>query len=66
MNDDKATRHGRVAIIGFNVMVILCMIVYSWLRGGISELHFIDFIVTIVLSTGVGAGAFKVANILDL
>ena len=66
MGDDKANRPGTIAIIGFNVMVILCMFLFSWLRGGMANLHFFDFIITLVLATGGGAAAFKVAMVLDL
>lgn len=56
--DDNIQRWAMFAIIAFNITVILCMIVYSLIRGGMSGLNIGDFIVTLVLAIIVGGGVF--------
>lgn len=57
--DDNTQRWAMFAIIAFNITVILCMIVYSFKRvGGMAGLHFMDFLVTLVLAAIVGGGVF--------
>ena len=66
MNDDKSSRHGMYAIIAFNLTIIFCMMVFAWLRGGMTYLHFFDFVGGFVLATAAAGGVFGAANVLDL
>ena len=65
MNDDKARQHGMIAIIAFNLAVIFCMVVFAWLRGGMTYLHLMDFVGAVVISTIVAAAALGVASVVD-
>ena len=57
--DENTQRWAMFAIIGFNVTIILCMIVYSIKReGGMAGLYFSDFIVALVLAGIVAGGVF--------
>lgn len=61
--DENTQRRAMFAIIGFNVTIILCMIVYSFKReGGASGLYLLDFIVAIVLASLVAGGVFWIAK----
>ena len=62
MDDDKAGRHAKIAVIAFNVTIIFCMIVFSWLRGGMTYLHFFDFFWAVVLAALAAGGAFGEAT----
>jgi uncharacterized membrane protein YcaP (DUF421 family) len=64
--DDNIRRWAMYAVIGFNLTVILLMIICSFVRGGMSALHLIDFIVTIVLALAVGGGVFWGSKNLNL
>ena len=63
--DDKTRRWSMIAIIAFNFMVLLCMIIYIYKRGGMGGLYFMDFIVTIVLATFAAAAAYVVSMMMD-
>jgi cytosine/uracil/thiamine/allantoin permease len=62
---DKTRKWSMIALIAFNITVILCMIGYVLGRGGLGGLYFMDFVVAIVLATFVACGAFIVAMMLD-
>ena len=62
MDDNKSSRHGTFAVVGFNVMVILCMFLFAWLRGGMANLHFIDFVGAILLATIAGGDGLRSGN----
>jgi hypothetical protein len=64
--DDKTQRWSMVALIAFNVTVILCMIIYIMARGGMGGLFFGDFFVALVLGAVVACVAFIAAMKLDL
>jgi hypothetical protein len=55
--DDNIRRWAMYSVIAFNVTVILFMIVFSLFRtGGMAGLHFIDFVITLLLAI-IAAGA---------
>ena len=54
-----------IALMAFNITIILCMVGYIFKRGGMGGLYFMDFVVTIVLATFVACGAFIAAMMLD-
>jgi hypothetical protein len=66
MDDDKAGRHAKIAVIAFNVTIIFLMIVFAWLRGGMTYLHFFDFIGAVVLAALAAGGAYGAATVLDV
>jgi hypothetical protein len=65
--NDNTQRWISFAIIAFNVIVILCMIVFSFIRvGGMAGLYFSDFVLTLVLAILVGGGVFWASKRLNL
>ena len=65
--DDNTQRWASFAIIAFNVIVILCMIVFSFIRvGGMAGLSKWDFVLTLVLASIVGGGVFWASKQLKL
>jgi hypothetical protein len=64
--DEKIKRRGMFAVIGFNLTVILCMIVFVILRGGLVRLGLWDFVITVFLGLVMAAGTFGAASKLDL
>jgi len=64
--DEKIKRHGMFAVIGFNVTVILCVIVFVSLRGGLVRLGVWDFVITILLGLVVAAATFGITTRMDL
>jgi hypothetical protein len=64
--DEKIKRHGMFAVIGFNLTVILWVIVFVSLRGGLARLGVWDFVITIFLGLVVAAATLGVATRMDL
>jgi len=64
--DEKIKRHGMFAVIGFNLTVILCVIVFVSLRGGLARLGIWDFVITIFLGLVVAAATFRITTRMDL
>jgi hypothetical protein len=63
--EEKTRSWSMIAIIAFNITIILCMSGYILRRGGTGGLYFMDFVVAIVLATFVACGAFLAAMKLD-
>ena len=63
--EDKTRTWCMIALMAFNITIILCMVGYIFKRGGMGGLYFMDFVVTIVLATFVACGAFIAAMMLD-
>jgi hypothetical protein len=64
--DEKIKRHGMFAVVGFNLTVIFCMIVFVILRGGLVTVRFWDFVLTILLALVAGAATFVTTTRLDV
>lgn len=64
--DEKTRRWLKFAVVAFNVTIIVCMIVLSILRGGMSFLGGWDFVGAVFLALLAGAVAFGIAAWQDL
>jgi hypothetical protein len=57
--DDNIRRWAMYSVIAFNVTVIFFMIVFSLFRtGGMSGVHFGDFVITLLLAIIAAVGVF--------
>lgn len=63
--DEKIKRRGMIAVIGFNVTVVLGVILFVVLRGGMAFLGLFDFAITLLLASAVAAAAFGITMYLD-
>ena len=66
LNDEQTKRYTMFAIIGFNVVVILMMLIFMFARGGMSFVGFFDFVLAIFLGVAGAAGVFFAAMRLNL
>jgi hypothetical protein len=66
MNDEKTRERSMYAVIAFNVIIIFWMILFALLRGGISYLHFFDFVGGLLFATAGAGGVFWLVTYLDL
>jgi hypothetical protein len=64
--EEKLKRHGMFALVGFNVTVMLCVIVLVVLRGSLSNWEMLDFVITVVLALIVGGATFGIVSRLNL
>lgn len=61
MHDDPIKRCGMYALVVFNIVVIVLMLYYTNVRGGMSLLHAFDFVKTIFFAAAAGVITFFVA-----
>jgi hypothetical protein len=65
--DNNTQRWVMYSIIGFNVTVILFMIIYSFKRvGGMAGLFWTDFATTLILACIVAGGVFWISKKLNI
>jgi len=64
-DEEKNKRRAMAAVLAFNATVILCMIVVTVLRGGMSFIGLVDFLIAGVLGATAAAVAFAVMAKLD-
>ncbi len=64
--DERVRRRIMFAVIAFNIAVVVCMIAFVTLRGGMGLLGLVDFFVTLLAAAIVGAGTFFVATSMKL
>jgi hypothetical protein len=65
MDEDKSSRHAKIAIVCFGMVVMCCMFIAMW-KYGIGHVGIKTFIVAIVLGVLAAAGGFGAAKTLDL
>jgi uncharacterized membrane protein YcaP (DUF421 family) len=66
MDDEQVKRYTMFAVIGFNVVVILMMLIFMFMRGGMMYVGLFDFIIAICLGTAAAGGIFVAAQKLGL
>ena len=66
MDDDKTQRHVKYTIIAFCGTVMISMVLFSWLRGGMGHVHFFDFVGAFALGALAGGATFGVTHVLEL
>jgi len=66
MDDDKTQRHAKYTIIAFCGTVMLSMILFSWLSGGMMHVGFWHFVGAFLLGGVVGGATFAAAHVLEL
>lgn len=59
--DEKTARRTKIAVITFNVTVIVCMFLFVLLRGGMHLLGLSDFLVSFIVAIAAAAAAFGIA-----
>lgn len=65
-SEERLRRRKMVALITFNVTVILCMVVAIVLRGGMAYLGFLDFVIAFFLASVTAAATLGISMWRDL
>ena len=58
--DEKTKRRGMVAVIAFNITVVLAIILFVAVRGSMGNLRVFDFALAILLGATAGSAAFGI------
>lgn len=64
--EDRNKRRVMFAIIAFNIAVVVCVIGFVLLRGGMNRLGFMDFMITILVALAAGGATLGVMTVKKL